>query len=367
MTCPVLNFDKNFSTGYNPEMHDLALYRKYRPKNFKEVLGQDHIVKILESSVETNKVSHAYLFVGSRGTGKTSVARIFATSIGVSVNDLYEIDAASNRGIDDIKELRDGVRILPFDSKYKVYIIDEVHMLTTESFNALLKTLEEPPKHAIFILATTEINKLPKTIVSRCQHFDFRRLKLAEIIQRLKFIAEKEGIKIDPAGLELIALSSGGSFRDAEGLLDQAAAFSSRGKKETTISAEDLRELMGVVEVQKISQLMDRLGEKKAAQAIILLNAAFDQGADLPQLVVGLINHLHATLMYKIGGEDLHDPLADGLTDEEFRKLKERAGKFQEEELRKLINRLLEAQQQMKSSPIIQLPLELAIAEFCGI
>jgi len=148
-------------------MHDLALYRKYRPKTFKEVLGQDHIVKILESSVKANKVSHAYLFIGTRGTGKTSVARIFAGSIEVSTNDLYEIDAASNRGIEDIKELREGARVMPFDSKYKVYIIDEVHMLTKEAFNALLKTLEEPPEHAIFILCTTEPERGVWRIVPR--------------------------------------------------------------------------------------------------------------------------------------------------------------------------------------------------------
>ena len=144
-----------------------VLYRKYRPKSFKEVFGQDHIVDVLDNSIRTEKVSHAYLFVGTRGTGKTTVARIFADKLGVSVNDLYEIDAASNRGIEDIKELRDGTRVLPFDSKYKVYIIDEAHMLTTEASNALLKTLEEPPKHVIFIMATTELEKVPETIVSR--------------------------------------------------------------------------------------------------------------------------------------------------------------------------------------------------------
>ncbi|MBI4359074.1 MAG: DNA polymerase III subunit gamma/tau [Candidatus Nealsonbacteria bacterium] len=369
-----------------------VFYRKYRPKSFSEVIGQEHVVQTLTNALKSGAVSHGYLFSGPRGSGKTTLARLLAKSVNCSnrgstgspepcnqcdscreINegrniDLTEIDAASHRGIDEIRELKEGIKFSPTKSKYKVFIIDESHQLTKEAANALLKTLEEPPAHAIFILATTELHKMIPTIVSRCQHFEFRRLKLAEIIQRLRFIAGKEGIKIDPAALEMIALSSGGSFRDAEGLLDQAAAFSGQAdKKETTISAEDLRELMGVVEVQKISRLMDRLAEKNAAQAIILLNAAFDQGADLSQLVIGLIGHLHATLMYKIGGEQLHDPLSDGLTDEEFQKLKERAGKFPEEELRRLINLLLEAQQQMKSSPIIQLPLELAFAEFCGI
>src|SRR5665647_129786 len=187
-------------------MHDLALYRKYRPKNWKEVLGQDHIIKVLESSVESNKVSHAYLFVGSRGTGKTSVARIFASEIGVSANDMYEIDAASNRGIDDIRELRDGARVLPFDSKYKVYIIDEVHMLSKDAWGALLKTLEEPPKHVIFILATTELQKVPDTIVSRCQVFTFRKPTDSILTSVVTNVAKKEGFELDAGSAELLAI-----------------------------------------------------------------------------------------------------------------------------------------------------------------
>src|SRR3990170_6585202 len=207
-------------------MHDLALYRKYRPKKFSEVLGQNHIVDVLESSVETNKVSHAYLFVGSRGTGKTSVARIFAREIGVSDNDLYEIDAASNRGIEDIKALREGVRVLPFDSKYKVYIIDEVHMLSKDAWGALLKTLEEPPKHVIFILATTEFHKVPETIISRCQVFTFRKPSNAILKNRILDISEKEEFELDAGSAELLAILADGSFRDGLGELQKVLNFS---------------------------------------------------------------------------------------------------------------------------------------------
>ncbi|MDP2926990.1 MAG: DNA polymerase III subunit gamma/tau [bacterium] len=366
-----------------------VFYRKYRPKSFSEVIGQEHVVKTLTNALKSGAISHGYLFSGPRGSGKTTMARLLAKAVNcldlkefepcnkcdscVEINegraiDLIEIDAASHRGIDDIRELKEGIIFSPTKSKYKVFILDEAHQLSKDAANALLKTLEEPPRHAIFILATTEIHKMIPTIISRCQHFDFRRLKSPEIIKRLGIISEKEGIKIEKPALELIALNSGGSFRDAESILDQAATFSSQmGKKETTISVEDLRELLGVVEMGKISRLVDLLSDKNTAQAISALNEAFDQGADLQQLAIELIGYLHATLMFKIGGPELHNPLTDGLTDEEFQKLKGQATKFKEEELRRLINLLLEAQNRMKSSPILQLPLELAIAEFCGV
>src|SRR3989344_6419822 len=182
----------------------VALYRKYRPQKFEDVVEQHHIVDVLKNTIKLGNISHAYLFEGSRGTGKTTMARIFAGAIGCTPNDLYEIDAASNRGIDDIRELRESVATLPFESPYKVYIIDEVHMLTKEAFNALLKTLEEPPKHAVFVLATTEIDKVLDTIISRTQHFEFRKIAEEELELALKKITEKEKIKIDSESLGIL-------------------------------------------------------------------------------------------------------------------------------------------------------------------
>src|SRR3989344_952104 len=245
-------------------MHELALYRKYGPGKFKEVLGQDHIVSVLESSVENKKVSHSYLFVGSRGTGKTSLARIFASSIGVSQNDLYEIDAASNRGIDDIKEQRDGVRVLPFDSKYKVYIIDEVHMLAKDAWGALLKTLEEPPKHVIFILATTELHKVPETIISRCQVFTFKKASDAICKKMLIDVAKKEGFDLDAGSAELLAILADGSFRDALGELQKVVNFS-KGKK---IKREDVEAITGAPKTILVNDFISAIAEKNLEDGI---------------------------------------------------------------------------------------------------
>lgn len=368
-----------------------VFYRKYRPKTFAEVVGQEYVVQTLTNALKLGIISHGYLFSGPRGSGKTTLARLFAkaldcqnrqakefepcnacencreTNEGRNI-DLIEIDAASHGGVEQMRELIDNIRSSPTKAKYKIFIIDESHQLSKEAANALLKTLEEPPSHVIFILATTELHKMIPTIVSRCQHFEFRRLKLPEIIQRLNTICQKEGIEAEAAALEIIALNSGGSFRDAESILDQAATFSSEpGQKKIQLKAENIRNLLGLILTQKIVQLVDLLAEKKASPSIGLLNDAFDQGADLGQLNNQLINYLHAALLNKIGGESLHDPLTDGLGDEEFAKLQTQAQKFNEAELRKFIDLLLSAQQQMKYSPIIQLPLELAIAEFCDI
>ncbi len=265
-------------------MHDLALYRKYRPKSFSEVLGQDHIVKVLESSIKTDKISHAYLFVGTRGTGKTSVARIFATSIGASVNDLYEIDAASNRGIEDIKLLREGVRVLPFDSKYKVYIIDEVHMLSKDAWGALLKTLEEPPKHVIFILATTELHKVPETIISRCQVFTFKKASEAICKKMLTDVASSEGYDLDGGSAELLAILADGSFRDGLGELQKVLNFSGKdgkSKNNTKITREDVEKITGAPKTTLVDGFLSAIVEKNIEKGIKAVRTASQNNLDM--------------------------------------------------------------------------------------
>ena len=278
--------------------------------------------------------------------------------------DLLEIDAASHRGIDEIRELRDGIKFVPTKSKYKVFILDEAHQLSKDAANALLKTLEEPPSHAIFVLATTEVHKMIPTVISRCQRFDFRRLTLPEIIKRLEIIAEKEKVKIERAALELIALNSGGAIRDGEGLLDQALTFAgSRGE----IKAEDIKDLLGLVEVELVAKFCDFLCQKKASEAINFLNEVIDRGADIQEFAKILINYLRQALILKITGVEEGNPIITGLTKEEFQKLQNQAANFKEEEIRNILNLFLEAENKMRYSPIPQLPLELAIIESCGV
>ena len=281
--------------------------------------------------------------------------------------DLIEIDAASHRGIDDIRELKDGIRFSPVKSKYKVFILDEAHQLSKDAANALLKTLEEPPAHAIFILATTEIHKMIPTIVSRCQRFDFKKLNLEEIIKKLTIIIKKEDIKIEKPALELIGLNAGGSFRDAESLLNQVSTLYKDPEKE--IKAEDIKDLLGLVETKLVSKFTDLVLSKETFKAIQYLNEINDRGLDLEEFAKTLIGYLRKSLILKIMGEGTTiNPsfgFLSGLTKEEIQKLKDQTKKFKESELRKILDIFLQAQNKLRYSSIPQLPLELAIVEVC--
>ncbi|MCK4453757.1 DNA polymerase III subunit gamma/tau [Candidatus Parcubacteria bacterium] len=372
----------------------LALYRKYRPQTFKEIVGQEHIVKTLTNAIASGMISHAYLFSGPRGSGKTSVARLLAKAVNCEnltsniqnqksnfepcnqcsscleikqgkAIDLIEIDAASHRGIDEIRELREGIRFGPTKSKYKVFIIDEAHQLTREAANALLKTLEEPPSYAIFILATTEIHKMIPTIISRCQRFDFRKLTLEEIIKRLELISKKENARIERPALELIALNSEGAIRDAESLLDRVLTFKLETKEE--IKAEEIKDLLGLVEINQVSKFVELISQKKAAEAVDFLNNLINRGQDIQEFSRALVNYLRQALILKIsGGRGENNPLITGLTKEEIQNLEKQVEKFTEQELQKIINLFLQAENRIKYSSIPQLPLELAIVEIVG-
>ena len=305
-----------------------ALYRKWRPASFDEVVGQEHVTTTLKNQIATDRIGHAYLFVGSRGCGKTTSARIFAREIGISDLrkkdparaqqiadaitegrhlDLIEIDAASHTSVDDIRDLRDKVAYQPSELKYKVYIIDEVHMLSTSAFNALLKTLEEPPPHVIFILATTDPQKIPATVLSRCQRFNFRRVPVAQIVGRLRVLCDGEGIECDDAALTLIARHATGSLRDAVSLLDQLASSNS-----LRITTKDVRDALGSTDAATVRALVDGMVRKDIAAGLDAIQAAVDQGADARQIARQVIDQLRAVMQVRvsarpIGGSDLSE------------------------------------------------------------
>lgn len=292
----------------------VALYRKWRPQGFDSLVGQEAVRTALTNALETGRIAHAYLFAGPRGTGKTSTAKILAKAVNcehgptpnpcnkcqncVRINDgtsmdVFEIDAASNRGIDEIRDLREKVAFAPVNGRYKVYIIDEVHMLTTEAFNALLKTLEEPPPHVIFILATTEPHKIPATIHSRCQRFDFKRVTDSDIVKRLREVADSSGIAADDDALQLIAVQADGGMRDALSLLDQCGVMAER------VSAETVRNVLGIVGREALRELVKAVGEGNVPKALELLEALLAGGKDVKQIITELAEYLRAVLLYK--------------------------------------------------------------------
>lgn len=296
----------------------VALYRKWRPQGFDSLVGQEAVRTALTNALETGRIAHAYLFAGPRGTGKTSTAKILAKAVNcehgptpnpcnkcqncVRINDgtsmdVFEIDAASNRGIDEIRDLREKVAFAPVSGRYKVYIIDEVHMLTTEAFNALLKTLEEPPPHVIFILATTEPHKIPATIHSRCQRFDFKRVTDSDIVKRLREVADGSGIAADEDALQLIAVQADGGMRDALSLLDQCGVMAER------VSAETVRSVLGIVGREALRELVKAVGEGNVPKALELLEALLAGGKDVKQIITELAEYLRAVLLYKASPE----------------------------------------------------------------
>ncbi len=341
-----------------------ALYRKYRPSKFSEVLGQDHIVKVLEAEVKSGEISHAYLFAGTRGTGKTSIARIFAKEIGTSQNDIYEIDAASNTSVDDIRALNESVFTLPFESKYKVYILDEVHMLSKSASNALLKTLEEPPLHVVFILATTETHKIPETVLSRCEVYTFKKPSQETLKKMIVSVAKKEGYTMDDASVELIAILGDGSFRDTQGIIQKVLSYTKdlptlpkreqAGKK---ISEDEVRLVTGAPAVDLVHGVISAIADKDIKTGLSSVRKAVEQNIDMSVFQKLILHTARAVLLVRFGVGDL---VRDDFSEKEFEfinGLAKKDGAFSSQTLVELLT----AYERTTGAYIPQLPLELAL------
>ena len=351
-----------------------ALYRVYRPKNFEDVVGQEHIVKTLKNQIKNNNIGHAYLFSGTRGTGKTSTAKIFARAVNClnpineepcneceickdtlndNIMDIVEIDAASNNSVDDIRELRESVKYTPSKAKYKVYIIDEVHMLSQGAFNALLKTLEEPPSYVIFILATTEPHKIPATILSRCQRFDFKRVSSKDIANRMEYICKKENIEAEDKALNLIARNSQGALRDALSILDQCMSFGN-----DKIEYDDVIELLGTVNIDELFELSQAIMDENTKKSLQILNEFIIWGKDIRNLINDLIDHFRNIMVCKVS-KDLEEIIS--LPEESINKLKEQSQNIEMNDLIRILNILSETQDSMKTSSNTRILAEVTI------
>jgi DNA polymerase-3 subunit gamma/tau len=355
-------------------MSYLVLARKMRPQVFEEVIGQRHITQTLQNAISQNRVAHAFLFTGARGVGKTSTARILAKALncekGPSINpcnqctscreisagnsmDVIEIDGASNRGIDEIRELRENVRYTPAKSRYKIFIIDEVHMLTREAFNALLKTLEEPPSHILFVFATTEPHKIPTTILSRCQRYDFKRIPLREIVENLRRITETEEVRVTPRGLLSIARESEGSMRDAQSLLDQVISYA--GKE---IKDEDLVDVLGLVDRQLLNDTIDAIAKQDAGRCMEIVEQVYQYGYDVQHFCRELLQTLRNLILLKVA--ERPEPLID-LAGEEVNALRKQGEAFELDQLNHLFNLLLKGEEEMAQSTFPRTMLEMTL------
>lgn len=355
----------------------VALYRRWRPESFADLVGQEHISRTLSRAVTSGQTSHAYLFTGPRGTGKTSTAKILAralncaegptlTPCGVcdscrsisdgSSMDVFEIDAASNRGIDEIRDLRESVKFAPTEGHYKIYIIDEVHMLTTEAFNALLKTLEEPPERVIFILATTEPHKVPATIQSRCQRYDFHRITVTEIRDRLIYVCKESDIAAEEDALGIIAAQADGGMRDALSILDQCMALA-----EGTLTAERVQEALGLVGRAWIRRMAGEIAARDAAALIAQLSELLQSGRELKQVLAELAQHFRRLMIVGVGGTVSAAELCVGDAEE----LRADAAQFTQEEIMAILRRLNETMQELRTSPQPRIAVETLLIGLC--
>lgn len=341
-------------------MEHTALYRKYRPEALSDLIGQDHVVAAIEGALKRDTVAHAYLLSGSRGTGKTTTARILARALGTSPTDIYEIDAASNNGVDDIRELRENVGALPFESKYRVYIIDEVHMLSKGAFNALLKTLEEPPAHAVFILATTELEKVPETIISRCQTFLFHKPSEAVVRTLIERTAKKEKVTLGAGAADLMALLANGSFRDALGTLQKVMSVSG-----ADISVADVERITGAPSATIIRDLIEAIARGALSEALVTVEKARTANLSMKTVLELTLHTFRRILLLKVAPALATGEIA-GLSEEENAFI----GRLAKTESLHLNSQsliaLLEAASQTRYALIDSLPLELALMKILG-